>query len=93
MDVELWERDYKWQLMAWAISKIRSEFSDNIWTAFQRTAIEEIPANDAAAELAVSPGSIHVAKSRVLKRLREKIHSVASEMWEMDANDSTGKSR
>ncbi len=83
--VEVWERDYQRQLVAWAISKIQPEFSATSWSAFQKSAIEGGAATDVAVELDSSPGAIYVAKSRVLKRLREKIQSVASETWEMDA--------
>jgi RNA polymerase sigma-70 factor, ECF subfamily len=50
---------------------IRDEFEQKTWRAFELTAIDNKPAADAAAELGLSVGAVYVAKSRVLKKLRE----------------------
>jgi RNA polymerase sigma-70 factor (ECF subfamily) len=56
-----------------ALDAVRLEFEDRTWEAFRRTTIDgRLPA-DVGAELAMSPGAVRVAKSRVLKRLREVI--------------------
>src|SRR5581483_9021572 len=47
---------------------IRGEFEERTWRAFWRTAVDGLPAKDVADELAMSPGAIRVAKSRVLQR-------------------------
>jgi RNA polymerase sigma-70 factor (ECF subfamily) len=52
---------------------IRGEFSERTWQAFWRTAVEGRAAKDVGAELAMSPGAVRVAKSRVLHRLREEL--------------------
>lgn len=56
-----------------ALSLIRGEFEERTWQAFWRTAIEGRAAKDVADELAMSPGAVRVAKSRVLHRLREEL--------------------
>jgi RNA polymerase sigma-70 factor (ECF subfamily) len=56
-----------------ALELIRAEFTEQTWQAFWRTAIEDRPTADVAAELAMSPGAVRVAKSRVLQRLREEL--------------------
>ena len=56
-----------------ALDLIRSEFEERTWKAFWRTAVEGHSAADVAAELAMSPGAVRVAKSRVLQRLREEL--------------------
>jgi RNA polymerase sigma-70 factor (ECF subfamily) len=54
-----------------ALDAVRQEFEERTWEAFRRTTIDgRLPA-DVGAELAMSPGAVRVAKSRVLKRLRE----------------------
>jgi RNA polymerase sigma-70 factor (ECF subfamily) len=52
---------------------IRSEFEERTWQAFWRTAVEGRAPKDVAVELAMSPGAVRVAKSRVLQRLREEL--------------------
>jgi RNA polymerase sigma-70 factor (ECF subfamily) len=56
-----------------ALDLIRSEFEDRTWLAFWRTAVEGRLPRDVGAELAMSPGAVRVAKSRVLQRLREEL--------------------
>jgi RNA polymerase sigma-70 factor (ECF subfamily) len=53
-----------------ALDLIRCEFADNTWQAFWRTTVDDLPATEVAAELAMTSGAVRVAKSRVLKRLR-----------------------
>jgi RNA polymerase sigma-70 factor (ECF subfamily) len=52
---------------------IRGEFEERTWQAFWRTTVDGRPAKDVGAELAMSPGEVRVAKSRVLQRLREEL--------------------
>jgi RNA polymerase sigma-70 factor (ECF subfamily) len=52
---------------------IRAEFEPKTWQAFWKTAVEGRAAGDVAADLAMSPGAVRVAKSRVLNRLREEL--------------------
>ena len=52
---------------------IRAEFEPRTWQAFWRTAVDGQAPKDVAAELAMSPGAVRVAKSRVLHRLREEL--------------------
>lgn len=51
---------------------IRAEFEDRTWQAFWRTAVDDVSPNEVAVELKMSPGSVRVAKCRVLRRLREE---------------------
>jgi RNA polymerase sigma-70 factor (ECF subfamily) len=56
-----------------ALELIRSEFSDRTWQAFWRTAVDDQLARDVALELSMTPGAVRVAKSRVLRRLRDEL--------------------
>lgn len=60
-------------LFARALESVRSEFEDRTWRAFWRTAVEGRTPGEVAPELGMSPGAIRVAKSRVLRRLREEL--------------------
>jgi RNA polymerase sigma-70 factor (ECF subfamily) len=59
-----------------ALDLIRGEFEERTWQAFWRTAIDERPPKDVGSELGMSPGAVRVAKSRVLRRLREELGDV-----------------
>lgn len=52
---------------------IRAEFEDRTWQAFWRTTVDSRAPKEVAAELAMSPGAVRVAKCRVLQRLREEL--------------------
>jgi RNA polymerase sigma-70 factor (ECF subfamily) len=56
-----------------ALDLLRAEFEARTWQAFWGVAVEGRAAADVAAELAMSPGAVYVAKSRVLRRLREDL--------------------
>jgi RNA polymerase sigma-70 factor (ECF subfamily) len=56
-----------------ALDLIRGGFEERTWTAFWRTAVEGQSAADVAADLGMSAGAVRVAKSRVLRRLREEL--------------------
>lgn len=61
------------QLLARALDRIRGHFHTNTWQAFWRTVIDARAPKDVAEELAMRPGAVRVAKSRVLQRLREEL--------------------
>lgn len=80
-----WEHDYQKHLAQWAMGKIRSEFSDHVWEAFQATSVQGSDPAEVAKTLGMRVGTVYVAKSRVLKRLVEKVKSVDEAEWEADA--------
>jgi RNA polymerase sigma-70 factor (ECF subfamily) len=60
-------------LFARALGLIRGQFEDRTWAAFWQTVVEGREPNAVAADLAMSPGAVRVAKCRVLHRLREEL--------------------
>jgi RNA polymerase sigma-70 factor (ECF subfamily) len=52
---------------------IQAEFEPRTWQAFWQVTIENRRAADVAAELQMSVGAVYMAKSRVLKRLRQEL--------------------
>ncbi len=54
-----------------ALELVRGEFEDRTWRAFWRVMVDGHPAAEVAADLGVTPGAIRLAKSRVLRRLKE----------------------
>ena len=59
--------------MLWAADRIRNEFRESTWIAFWETCVEGRPIREVAEELGVSVGSIYVARSRIVARLRERV--------------------
>jgi RNA polymerase sigma-70 factor (ECF subfamily) len=56
-----------------ALGLMQQDFEERTWQAFWKTAVEQQSAAQAAAELGLSVASIYMAKSRVLRRLREEL--------------------
>jgi RNA polymerase sigma-70 factor (ECF subfamily) len=50
---------------------VRDEFEGRTWEAFWRVTVDGRTASVVAAELGMTPGAVYIAKSRVLKRLRQ----------------------
>jgi len=70
------EREYRQQLLTWAAQQVRVEFRESTWQAFWRTCIDGQAVAKVAADLGMSSGSVYVARSRVIARLREKVSEV-----------------
>jgi len=64
------------QLFQSALEDIRHQFHDTTWRAFLGTVVDGRPPADVGEELAMSPGAVRVAKSRVLQRLRAELGDV-----------------
>jgi RNA polymerase sigma-70 factor (ECF subfamily) len=60
-----------------ALELIRGEFEERTWTAFWRATVEGHAPKDIAAELGVTPDAVRMAKSRVLRRLRQELADLA----------------
>lgn len=67
-----WDREHDEFVAARLLSLIRPEFAASTWQAFQRQVIDGASAADVARELALSVNAVLIAKSRVLRRLREE---------------------
>jgi RNA polymerase sigma-70 factor (ECF subfamily) len=60
-----------------ALEAIKGEFHENTWRAFWGVVIEGRAAADVATDLGMRPGTVRVAKSRVLLRLRRELGDLA----------------
>ena len=59
-----------------AANEVQSEFEPGTWQAFWLTAVEEQSIADVAKELNKSVGSVYAARSRVMKRIQERVESL-----------------
>ncbi len=65
------DAEYQTEVIRWAAEHVRHQFSSKTWQAFELTHIQGMSIPDASAELAMTVGSIYIARSRVVHRLRE----------------------
>jgi RNA polymerase sigma factor (sigma-70 family) len=65
-----WDREYERHVLNWAAERVRTEFREATWQAFTRTAIDGRSGPDVAKELNMTAGAVHVARCRVLARLK-----------------------
>lgn len=75
---EFWDKDYQTLLVARALEVMRAEFEQNTWQACWAVVVEQRSVAEVAQELGMTNGAVYVAKSRVLKRLREEL----AELWD-----------
>lgn len=61
------------ELLRQALANIRDSFAEQTWQAFWMVVVEGSEVNDVAGELQMRPGTVRVAKSRILKRLRSEL--------------------
>ena len=82
---EWFDLEHERQVFAWAAEKIRTSFQPRSWQAFWLTAVENKPADEVAQQLGISKGSVYIARSRVMARLREKVQ-FHTQMQDADSN-------
>ncbi len=75
----LWESDYERRLFTWAAEQVRPRVEAATWQAFWQTAVAGRAAKEVAAELKLNVAAVHLAKSRVMARLRKVIQAVEGE--------------
>jgi RNA polymerase sigma-70 factor (ECF subfamily) len=67
-----WDEEHDRHVAQTLLESIRLEFQPATWNAFEATVRDGRPTAAVAAELGLSENAVLIAKSRVLKRLREK---------------------
>ena len=69
---DLWNREHDQHVTASLMQRVQGDFAPVTWQAFHRYVLEGEPAARVAEELGLSLNSVLLAKSRVLKRLRQE---------------------
>ena len=70
---DLFDDEYQRQVLAWAMEQVRHEFREATWRAFVESGVNGRAIPEVARELGLSPGSVYVARSRIIARLRAKV--------------------
>jgi RNA polymerase sigma-70 factor (ECF subfamily) len=74
---DLLRLEWRREAFRWAATQIRDEFQPDNWEAFWRTAIEGEAVDDVAHRLGKSRASVHSARSRIMRRLKEKVNELS----------------
>lgn len=67
-----WDREHDEHAVQKLLAVVQPDFSSTTWEAFRQFGIENISAGKVAEELGLTENAVILAKSRVLKRLREE---------------------
>ncbi len=73
---DVFEREYRQQLLVQAAEAIRAEFRESTWQAFWLSTIEGQSIADVAEQLGVSVGTVYVSRSRIVSRLKSKVREI-----------------
>ena len=76
---ELFEREYRQQLLRWSAEQIRAEFRESTWQAFWRSYVDGQAIADVAKDLGMSVGNVYVSRSRIVARLKNKVNEIIDE--------------
>ena len=72
-DSSLLRLEYRREVFCWAVQQIRKEFHQATWDAFWLTAVEGRGVDAVARELGKNAGSIYAVRSRVMRRIQQKV--------------------
>ena len=75
-DEEEWNRQHEARLFQWASEHVKNEVQSATWDAFWLTAVQHQSPNEVAKKLEMSVGTVYVAKSRVIAKIKERIESI-----------------
>ncbi|MDG3005328.1 RNA polymerase sigma factor [Paludisphaera mucosa] len=73
-----WDREHDEYIAAQVMRLVEPEFAPSTWQSFRRVVVEDRPAAAVAAELGLTVNAVLIAKSRVLRRLREEVRGLVS---------------
>jgi RNA polymerase sigma-70 factor (ECF subfamily) len=70
---EMEAQEYSRYLISRGLRVVRDDFQPTTWKAFEEHVIAGRPAAEVAAELGVTVNAVHLARSRILRRLRAEL--------------------
>lgn len=67
------DKAFRERIFVLAAEKIKAKVSPKTWNAFWMSSMEQVPVDEIAKKLSLSPGNVYVAKSRVMKQLQDAV--------------------
>jgi RNA polymerase sigma-70 factor, ECF subfamily len=72
----LWDREHDQYVARRLLELLEPEFEPSTWRAFRRVVLDGVKAAEVAKELGLSVNAVFIAKSRVLRRLRQELRGL-----------------
>src|SRR5262249_54879683 len=69
---QLWDQEHDRHVLGRLLEMIEPEFPATSWNAFRRHVLDNVPATGVAQELNMTVNVVLLAKSRILRRLRQE---------------------
>jgi RNA polymerase sigma factor (sigma-70 family) len=85
----LFDLEYRREVFRWAAEKVRQTVADTTWKSFWKSTIDLEPIPHVASQLGITVGSVYIARSRVMAKLRQ----VASHLQGQHPCDEIGEER
>lgn len=76
-----WDREHDRHVAGQLLLRVQGDFAPTTFRAFRLHVLDGVPAADVAAELGLSLNAVLLAKSRILKRLREEARALIDGAW------------
>jgi len=73
------EAAYEQAVFQWASFRVRNDVHPRTWQAFWQTCVENQSVQAVAEQLEIPRGAVYVARSRVIRRLRQEVRKFESE--------------
>ena len=81
---QAWDHEHQTTVLRFLMNQVAPHFESRTLQIFRALTSDEKQAPEVAAELGISLGSVYVARSRVLRKMREEAIRVFGESLEMD---------